>query len=61
MSKLAIDEKVNDAAHAHQSGSLVAVFPTVDGNFRYVVDGEGDGLLQSSPEEEVIARPANLM
>ena len=61
MSKFPVDEKVDNAAGDHQGGTVIAVFPTVDGNFRYVVDGEGYGLLQSSPEEEVIARPANLM
>jgi hypothetical protein len=36
------------------------VFPTVDGNFKYVVDTEGYGALQSA-EEELVALPANLM
>jgi hypothetical protein len=61
MSKLAIGEKVNSAADAHESGTAIAVFPTVDGNFRYVVDGESYGVLQSAAEEELVAYPANLM
>jgi hypothetical protein len=61
MSKLAIDEKVDDAAGDHQSGTVFAVFPTVDGNFRYLVDVEGYGALQAIAEENLIAHPANLM
>jgi hypothetical protein len=36
------------------------VFPTVDGNFKYVVDTEVYCALQSA-EEELVALPANLM
>jgi len=34
------------AADDHESGTVVAVFPTVDDNFRYAVDMEGYGALQ---------------
>jgi hypothetical protein len=61
MSKVALDGKVDDAADTHQSGTVITVFPTVDGNFRYVVDGESYGVLQSAAEEELVAYPANLM
>ncbi len=39
MSKFAIGEKVDNAADDHEVGTVIAVFPTVDGNFRYAVDG----------------------
>jgi len=35
MSKFAIGEKVDNIADDHEVGTVVAVFPTVDGNFRY--------------------------
>ena len=54
------DEKLNNAADNHQTGTVIAVFPTVDGNFKYVVDTEGYGTRQSA-EEELFALPANLM
>jgi hypothetical protein len=41
MSKFAVGEKVDNAADDHESGTVVAVFPTVDDNFRYAVDMEG--------------------
>jgi hypothetical protein len=53
-------EKLNNAADNHQTGTAVVVFPTVDGNFKYVVDMEGYSALQSA-EEELVALPANLM
>jgi hypothetical protein len=61
MSKVAFDGKVDDAADTHQTGTVITVFPTVDGNFRYVVDGESYGVLQSAAEEELVPYPANLM
>jgi hypothetical protein len=61
MSKVAFDGKVDDSADTHQSGAVIAVFPTVDGNFRYVAEGEGYGVLQAAADEELIARSANLM
>jgi hypothetical protein len=35
MSKFAVGEKVDNAADDHEVGTVIAVFPTVDGNFRY--------------------------
>jgi len=46
MAKFAIGEKVDNAADGHEGGTVIAVFPTVDGNFRYAVDMEGYGALQ---------------
>jgi hypothetical protein len=45
MSKFAIGEKVDNAADDHEGGTVIAVFPTVDGSFRYAVDTEGYGAL----------------
>jgi len=41
MSKFAIGDKVDKATDDHEGGVVVAVFPTADGNFRYVVDMGG--------------------
>ena len=46
MSKCAVGEMVDNAADDHEGGTVIAVFPTVDGNFRYAVDMEGYGALQ---------------
>jgi len=54
MSKFAIGEKVDNAADDHEGGTVVAVFPTVDGNFRYAVDMEGYGALQFFNEEKLV-------
>ena len=54
------DEKLSNAADTHQTSTVIAVFPTVDGNFKYVVDTEGYGAHQSA-EEGLVALPANLM
>ena len=43
MSKFAVGEMVDSAADDHEGGPVIAVFPTVDGNFRYAVDMEGYG------------------
>jgi hypothetical protein len=40
-------------ANDHESGTVVAVFPTVDGSFRYAVDTEGYGTLQFFAEEKL--------
>jgi hypothetical protein len=45
MSKFSIGEKVDNAADDHESGTVLAVFTTSDGNFRYAVDIEGYGAL----------------
>ena len=41
MSKFAVGEMVDNAADDHEVGTVIAVFPTVDGSFRYAVDTEG--------------------
>ncbi len=57
MSKFAIGEKVDTAADEHEGGTVIAIFPTVDGSFRYAVDMEGYGALQFFPEEKPVAQP----
>jgi hypothetical protein len=57
MSKFAIGEKVDDAAGDHEVGTVIAVFPTVDGGYRYAVDTEGYGALQFFTEERLVAHP----
>lgn len=54
MSKFAVGEKVDKAADDHDGGTVVAVFPTVEGNFRYAVDIEGYGTLQFFAEEKLV-------
>jgi hypothetical protein len=54
MSKFAIGAQIETVADDHESGTVIAVFPTVDGSFRYAVDTEGYGALQFFNEE----RPA---
>ena len=57
MSKFAVGELVDSAAH-DQSGTVVAVFPTVDDSFRYAVDTAGYGLLQFYAEEKLVLHTA---
>ena len=54
MSKFAIGEKVEKTADDHEDGIVIAVFPTIDGNFRYAVDMEGYGALQFFTEEKLV-------
>jgi hypothetical protein len=54
MSKFAIGEQVDNAANTHEEGTVIAVFPTVDGKFRYAVDMEGYGALQFFTEEKLV-------
>ena len=54
MSKFAIGEKVDQAADDHEAGTVIAVFSTEDGNFRYAVDMEGYGALQFFTEENLV-------
>jgi hypothetical protein len=54
MSKFAIGEKVDHAADDQAGGTVIAVFPTVDGNFRDAVDMEGYGALQFFNEEKLV-------
>ena len=57
MSKFAIGEKVDNAADDHEVGTVIAVFPTIDGSFRYAVDTEGYGALQFFSEEKLVVHP----
>ena len=57
MSKFAIGDRVDEATDDHEGGTVVAVFPTVDGNFRYAVDMEGYGALQFFAEEKLVVHP----
>jgi len=54
MSKFAVGEVVDSAADAQEGGTIVAVFPTIDGSFRYAVDTEGYGALQFFAEEKLV-------
>jgi hypothetical protein len=54
MAKFAIGEKVDNAVGDHDAGTVIAVFPTVEGNFRYAVDMEGYGALQFFAEERLV-------
>jgi len=54
MAKFAIGEKVDNAANDHESGTVIAVFPTVEGNFRYAVDTEGYGARDFFSEEILV-------
>ena len=54
MSKFVIGDKVDKAIDDHEGGMVVAVFPTVEGNFRYAVDMEGYGALQFLTEEKLV-------
>ena len=53
MPKFAIGEQIENAADDHESGTVVAMFPTVDGSFRYAVDTDGYGALQFFTEEKL--------
>ena len=53
MSKFAIGAQVENVANDHETGTVVAVFPTVDGSVRYAVDTEGYGALQFFAEEKL--------
>jgi len=57
MAKFAIGEKVDNAANDRESGIVIAVFPTVEGNFRYAVDTEGYGALNFFNEEKLVLHP----
>jgi len=54
MSKFTIGDEVENAADDHEVGTVVAVFPTDDGKFRYAVDTEGYGALQFFVEEKLV-------
>ena len=54
MAKFAIGEQVDNVADDHEGGTVIAVFPTVDGNFRYAVDMDGYGALQFFTEQNLV-------
>jgi hypothetical protein len=54
MSKFAIGEKVDNVGDDHEDGTVIAVFQTDDGNFRYAVDMKGCGALQFFDEEKLV-------
>ena len=58
MSKFAIGGKVDNAADDHEVGTVIAIFPTVEGSVRYAVDMEGYGALQFFAEEKLVVHPA---
>ena len=58
MSKFEVGEMVDNAADLHEGGTVMAVFPTVDGSFRYAVDTEGYGALQFFAEEKLVVHPS---
>ncbi len=53
MAKFAIGEKVDNGPD-HDEGTVIAVFPTVEGSFRYAVDMEGYGALQFFAEDKLV-------
>jgi hypothetical protein len=57
MPKFAIGEKVDNVAGDHEVGTVIAVFSTMDGSFRYAVDTEGYGALQFLTEEKLAVHP----
>ena len=59
MAKFAIGEQVDNATDDHEGGTVVAVFPTDDGKFRYAVDMEGYGALQFFAEEKLVVHPSS--
>jgi hypothetical protein len=61
MSKLAVGEKVDNAADDQRGDTIIAVFPTVDGSFRFFVEADGQGALKAFAEENLVVQPANLM
>jgi hypothetical protein len=54
MSKFAVGDKVDRVVDDHEAGTVIAVFSTTDGNFRYAVDMEGYGALQFFTEENLV-------
>jgi hypothetical protein len=54
MSKFTIGDEVENAADDHEVGTVVGVFATDDGKFRYAVDTEGYGALQFFAEEKLV-------
>ena len=57
MSKFAMASRSIMRADDHEGGTVIAVFPTIDGSFRYAVDMEGYGALQFFTEEKLVIYP----
>ena len=53
MPRFAIGEMVDNTADDHSCGVVVAVFPMMDGSYRYAIDAEGYGALQFVSEERL--------
>jgi hypothetical protein len=53
MSKVAIGGQVENVADDRESGTVIAVFPTVDGSFRDAVDTDGYSALRFFTEEKL--------
>ena len=53
MSKFGFGGQVENVADGHESGTVVAGLPTVDGSFRDAVDTDGYGALQFFTEEKL--------
>jgi hypothetical protein len=51
----------SNASDNHEGGTVIALFPTVDGKFRYAVDVEGYGALQFFTEEKLVVHAQRLM
>ena len=61
MSKFAIGDRVDKAADDQEGGTVIAVFATTDGHFRYAVDTEGYGALQFFAEENWSFTPIDFL
>ena len=59
MPRFAVGETVDKTADDHSWGVVVAVFPTVDGSYRYAIDAEGYGALQFVSEEKLVTHTAH--
>jgi uncharacterized protein (UPF0262 family) len=53
MSKFAIGEQVENVADDCESGTVVAVFPLLDGSLRDAVDTDGYGAVRFFTEEKL--------
>ena len=60
MSKSAIGDKVDNAAQDDQDRMVIAVFPTVNGSFRFVIDGDRCAP-EPCPDDNLVRPLANLM
>jgi hypothetical protein len=54
MPRFAVGEIIDKATDDHSHGVVVAVFPTVDGSYRYAIDTEGYGALQFVFKDELV-------